>query len=129
LTKQIQEFASMDTQPESTLVELIRYNNWANAQVLAACQELTERQLAATAPGTYGSIHKTLGHIIGAEADYVDRMTGDGPQPPFRWEDGPPVAELATFAARRLVAAGDGVGCRKSLRADGAGLCGTTGSP
>ena len=28
----------MEHQPETTLVELIRYNNWANAQVLAACQ-------------------------------------------------------------------------------------------
>ena len=28
----------MEHQAESTLVELIRYNNWANAQILAACQ-------------------------------------------------------------------------------------------
>jgi uncharacterized damage-inducible protein DinB len=98
LTKQIQEVSSMDIQPEGTLIELVRYNNWANAQVLAACQELTASQLAATAPGTYGSIHKTLGHIIDAEADYVDRMTGNGPQPAFRWEDGPSVTELSAFA-------------------------------
>ncbi len=44
----------MATQPEETLIELIRYNNWANAQILAVCQELTAEQLAATVPGTYG---------------------------------------------------------------------------
>jgi len=91
---------NMDSQPESTLVELIRYNNWANTQILAACQELTADQLAATAPGTYGTIHETLGHIIYAEADYVGRMTGSRPQPPFNWEDGPGLADLSAFAVQ-----------------------------
>ena len=90
----------MEIQPETTLVELIRFNNWANAQIIAACQELTPDQLATAAPGAYGSIHRTLGHILAAEADYVGRMTGDGPQPPFRWEDGPAVADIAALAGQ-----------------------------
>jgi len=90
----------MENQPETTLVELIRFNNWANAQIIAACQELTPDQLATAAPGAYGSIHRTLGHILAAEADYVGRMTGDGPQPPFRWEDGPGLAAIAAFAGQ-----------------------------
>jgi len=84
--------------PETTLVELIRYNNWANAQVLAACQKLTADQLAAAAPGAYGTIRDTLAHIIRAEADYVGRMTGDRPLPSFKWEDQPALADLSTFA-------------------------------
>jgi uncharacterized damage-inducible protein DinB len=88
----------MQSQAEPTLVELIRYNNWANAQVLVACQELTAEQLATAAPGAYGAIHETLGHIIYAEADYIGRLTGDRPQPPFKWEEGPSVADLAVFA-------------------------------
>ncbi|HEX9091643.1 MAG TPA: DinB family protein, partial [Anaerolineales bacterium] len=87
----------MDIQPETTLIELIHYNNWANAKVLAACQELTADQMAATAPGTYGSIRNTLGHIIRAEADYVGRMTGERPQPAFEWKDEPDLADVATF--------------------------------
>ena len=79
----------MDTQPEPTLIELIRYNNWANAQVFATCLKLSPEHLAASAPGAYGSIHATLGHMIAAEADYIHRLTGKGPQPPFRWEDAP----------------------------------------
>jgi uncharacterized damage-inducible protein DinB len=90
----------MDSQPEPTLVELIRFNNWANAQILAACQALTADQLAAAAPGAYGSIHRTLGHMIAAEADYIGRMTGAGPQPPFRWEEQPAVADIAAFASQ-----------------------------
>ncbi len=99
----------MNSQPETTLVELIRYNNWANAQVLAACQQLTAEQLAASAPGAYGSIHRTLGHIVSAEADYVGRMTGAAPQPPFRWEDGPAVADIAAFAGQVAAALLDAV--------------------
>jgi uncharacterized damage-inducible protein DinB len=85
-------------QPEPTLVEFIRYHNWANAQILAVCQKLDADQRKATAPGTYGSIHRTLGHMIYAEADYVGRITGHRPQPPFKWEDGPSIDELAAFA-------------------------------
>ena len=88
----------MDTQPETTLVELIRYNNWANAQVLLACQQLTPHQLAATAPGTYGTIYATLEHIIRAEAAYMGRLTGVRPQPSFKWEDQPALAEISAFA-------------------------------
>jgi uncharacterized damage-inducible protein DinB len=88
----------MDHQPETTLLELIRYNNWANKQLLAACQGLTADQLSATAPGAYGTVRATLEHIIRAEAAYVGRMTGDRPQPPFKWEDQPALTELSAFA-------------------------------
>jgi uncharacterized damage-inducible protein DinB len=75
----------MDALPETTMAEFIRYNNWANQQVLEACQKLTEDQLAATMPGAYGSIRDTLEHIIEGEAFYVGLLTGNRPQPPFRW--------------------------------------------
>jgi uncharacterized damage-inducible protein DinB len=90
----------MENQPETTLVELIRYNNWANAQILAACQNLAADQLAAAAPGAYGTIRDTLEHIIKAEADYVGRMMGNRPQPSFKWEDQPALADLSVFASQ-----------------------------
>jgi uncharacterized damage-inducible protein DinB len=89
----------MDIQPEPTLIELIRYNNWANAQVFSACMKLTEDQVSASAPGAYGSIHATLGHLTAAEADYINRMTGEGPQPPFRWEDRPALDDIFAFSS------------------------------
>ena len=58
----------MNALPESTFMEFILYNNWANEQVLLACQNLSEEQLAALIPGAYGTIHDTLGHIIRGEA-------------------------------------------------------------
>ena len=90
----------MKIQPETTLIELIRYNNWANAQILAICQKLTTDQLAAAAPGTYGTIHSTLGHMIRAEADYIGRITGQRLQPTFIWEDGPALADISGFATQ-----------------------------
>ena len=90
----------MAVQPESTLVELIHYNNWANAHVLAVCQKLTTGQLAAATPGTYGTIRDTLEHIIRAEADYVGRMTGDHLQPPFEWGGLAALTDLSTFAGQ-----------------------------
>jgi uncharacterized damage-inducible protein DinB len=88
----------MDQQPEPTLVEFIRYNNWANAQVIAICRGLAAEQLAAAAPGAYGSIHATLGHMIAAEADYVGRLTGQPLEPPFQWADRPSIDAIADFA-------------------------------
>jgi uncharacterized damage-inducible protein DinB len=94
------EIIKMDNQPEPTLMELIRYNNWANAQIFSACLELSPEQRGASAPGAYGPIHETLGHIVFAEADYIGRMTGDYPKPSFRVEDGPTLADLAAFAGQ-----------------------------
>jgi uncharacterized damage-inducible protein DinB len=88
----------MATQPEPTLVELFRYNNWANAKVLTACQMLSADQLATASPGAYGTIRDTLEHIIRAEANYVGRLTGERPQPSFSWQDRPALADLAAYA-------------------------------
>lgn len=84
---------------KSTLVEFIRYNNWANQQVIDACMKLSEEQLAAPIPGAYGSIRDTLEHIIRAEAGYVRRMTGDPDrlQPSFKWEDKPKLADMKAY--------------------------------
>ncbi len=90
----------METGSASTMVEFIRYNNWANQQVLAACQKLDDAQLAASAPGTYGTIRDTLEHIIRAEAGYLRLLTGNRLAPPFRWEDKPGVSDMTAYAVQ-----------------------------
>jgi len=67
---------------------------------LAACQELREEQLEAAMPGTYGSIHSTLKHIITAEAFYLGLLTGRQLEPAFRWSDTPSLAEIKVYAAQ-----------------------------
>ena len=83
----------MDFQAESTLVEFIHYNNWANAQLMAVLQQLNEEQLAATNPGAYGSVHRTLGHMVAAEADYVARLNGQK----FEWGGQTSLSDLAAI--------------------------------
>ena len=90
----------MQNQPETFLIELIRYNNWANAQVIAACQTLSEEQFDAAAPGTYGSIRATLMHLLWAESDYIGRLTGDRPYPSFQRDHQPSPTDLSAFAGQ-----------------------------
>ena len=84
----------METQPEPTLVEFVRYNQWANQQLLAACMNLDEGLLTAGIPGAYGSILETFGHLLRAEAGFLKRIHGTGPQPAFKWEEGQSLADL-----------------------------------
>lgn len=58
------------------LAEFFRHNAWANQRLLDVCAGLTEQQLDATAPGTFGSIRDTLVHLIGAEKRYLAALTG-----------------------------------------------------
>lgn len=90
----------METQPEPTLVEFVLYNQWANQQLLAICMTLDEEMLTAAIAGTYGSILDTFGHLLRAEAGFLKRIYGTGPQPAFKWEEGPSLAQLASFATQ-----------------------------
>ena len=96
----LQEIPRMENQPETTLIELIRYNNWANAQVLAACQKLTADQLTAAAPGPMAASATPCSTSSAAEADYIGRMMADSPQPPFKWEDQPALADVSIYAGQ-----------------------------
>ena len=66
---------------DSTLLRAIQHNNWANQQLLEFCANQTEEQREWTSPGTYGSIHACLQHILGGESGYLLSLTG-GELPP-----------------------------------------------
>jgi uncharacterized damage-inducible protein DinB len=90
----------METQPEPTLVEFVLYNQWANQQLLTTCMTLDQDLLAAPIPGTYGSILETFGHLLRAEAGFLKRIYGTGPQPAFQCEERPSLEQLASFAVQ-----------------------------
>jgi len=79
------------------VVEFVLYNRWANQQLLATCMALDEALLTAPIPGAYGSIRETFKHVLRAEAGFLQRIHGSGPQPPFRWDETPSLAQLAAF--------------------------------
>lgn len=67
--------------------DLFKHNTWANLKLLEACEGLSEEQLGADIPGTFGSIKDTLLHIVGAEVGYVNRVVGRLPgEPPKEGE-------------------------------------------
>jgi uncharacterized damage-inducible protein DinB len=58
-----------------TLTTLFRHHLWANLQLLAVCTRLTDTQLDATVPGTFGTIRSTLAHMTLAERSYFSRIS------------------------------------------------------
>src|SRR5206468_10813517 len=64
---------------DKPLLEAFRHNAWANATVIDACRGLSDDQLDATAPGTFGSIIRTLRHVVGNEGWFIELLTGELP--------------------------------------------------
>ena len=71
---------------DQTLLRAVRHNIWANLELLAFCAKLPAEQLAWTTAGTYGTLHRTLHHIVGAEHGYLYALTGE--RPPIETERG-----------------------------------------
>lgn len=64
---------------DELLVQALRYNRWANLQLLDVCAGLTEEQLELSSPGTYGTISSTWQHLLAAEQRYLKRLVGFEP--------------------------------------------------
>jgi uncharacterized damage-inducible protein DinB len=80
-------------------VEIFRYHKWANLELLASCEALTDEQLQLTAPGTYGTVASTFMHLLAAEQRYLARLGAE--QPRFNEEsEFLGIAELTAHATR-----------------------------
>src|SRR6185503_1526968 len=83
---------------DASLLRAVRHNNWANLELLKFCSRLSAEQLGWTAQGTYGSIHATLQHILGAESGYLHSLTGLEPPGGALPESLVPLERLADLA-------------------------------
>ena len=82
----------------SLLTDAFRHHIWATEVILATCADLTEEQLNAPSPGTYGPIIDTLRHIVQADSFYL-RIFTDGRVPEIDGDAKLTLAELrAAFA-------------------------------
>lgn len=92
------------------IADFFRQNEWANLALIEVCRPLTEEQLDATVPGTFGSIRDTLMHIVSAEGGYAFRL-GHEPSPRLlrgaAWPGFDALAGMVSAAADSLVAAAD----------------------
>ena len=104
---------------DETLLRLVRHNTWANLNLMHFCKTLPAEQLEWTTPGTFGTLHETLRHIVAAEHGYLLGLTGEMPPieaagrgKPLGPENTPPLSELLERAAsngermERLVSGG-----------------------
>lgn len=55
---------------------LARYNMWANRRLLSACASLPMGTYEKERPSFFGSIHKTLNHILVADRIWLGRFEG-----------------------------------------------------
>ena len=61
---------------DSLLLRFLGFSGWATRELLEHCLGLGERALRATAPGTYGTTHETLTHLVDSDGAYLSLLTG-----------------------------------------------------
>ncbi|MGO6942184.1 DinB family protein [Rhizobium johnstonii] len=57
------------------------YNRWANTQVYAAAAELGDAEFRNDRGAFFGSLHRTLNHLLVADRIWMKRFTGTGEAP------------------------------------------------
>lgn len=78
------------------MLRQMRHDVWATERLIAHCRRLTPEQLELTVPGTYGTIRRTLTHIVSSDEGYLVRLLGTLlHEPPFRADDEVTLDELA----------------------------------
>jgi uncharacterized damage-inducible protein DinB len=96
------------------LLEMARNNAWANHRLHAACASLDETELKAGRSGFFGSIHRTLNHILIVDWYYLDALERGG-RGPALYADPEPYERLADLSAaqrasdRRLLIYSEGL--------------------
>ena len=78
------------------VLELYRYNRWANARAFDAASALTQDAFTRDLRSSHPSVRDTLTHIVWAEWLYLRRWQGTSPQTAFRPGDFPRQDDLRT---------------------------------
>jgi len=76
----------------SLLADAFGHHVWATLQLLDVCATLSDEQLQADEPGTYGPILETMRHLVGADRSYLF-VTSGGALPAIA-EAGMDIAQL-----------------------------------
>lgn len=83
------------------MLRQLRHDLWATGKLIEHCRSLTDEQLdGLAAAGTYGTIRRTLEHIVGADIRYLARLGLAVVDPPFREDHDVPLDELASLHAK-----------------------------
>jgi uncharacterized damage-inducible protein DinB len=86
---------------EEGLVEMFRYNAWANRELFEACRTLTDEQLDTHVKATSGPIRELLMHIVGGQQTFILRTQGRQHEGELsRWSTWPGMETLIDIATR-----------------------------
>lgn len=77
------------------MLRQLRHDVWATEKLIAHCRELAEEQLELTTPGTYGTIRRTLEHIVAADERYLRRLSIVVADPPLDEDHDVPLDEIS----------------------------------
>ena len=95
------------------LVELLRYNAWANDTLLAACAGLSGTQLDHRLAVTSGSTRELLLHLVGGQQTFVLRTRGrqhEGePDRGSRWPGMDVLLQIAAASNQELISIAEGL--------------------
>lgn len=80
---------------------MARYNAWQNTQVRSACEKLTEAELRADRGAFFGSIMRTINHLLWGDQMWMSRFDGDTPPPQAIPQSGDLCVTLASWADAR----------------------------
>lgn len=82
------------------MLRQLRHDVWATERLIAHCRQLTDSELDLTVPGTYGTIRRTLAHIVTSDEGYLVRLLGELlHDPPLRPDREITLDETATHLA------------------------------
>jgi uncharacterized damage-inducible protein DinB len=84
------------------MLRQLRHDVWATEQLVGRCRALAPEQLDLAIPGTFGSVRRTLAHIVSADEGYLVRLLGTLlHDPPFRHAniDAATLEEISTHLA------------------------------
>jgi uncharacterized damage-inducible protein DinB len=76
-----------------------RYNEWANRRLYDAAAELTDADYRAEKGAFFGSVHRTLNHLLVTDRVWMQRFTKDGPT--YTKLDAVPCADLVMLRKER----------------------------
>jgi uncharacterized damage-inducible protein DinB len=75
------------------------YNSWANRRMYDAAAKLPDADYRAERGAFFGSVHRTLNHLLVSDRIWMHRFTKEGPT--YTKLDEIPCADLATLRAER----------------------------
>jgi uncharacterized damage-inducible protein DinB len=65
----------------SLFTRMAHYNAWANRRLYDACGKLSDDAYRGQRPSFFGSIHRTLNHVLVADRIWLGRITGQSLPP------------------------------------------------